>query len=389
MLSEEDNDKRKEMLLASFCYSEYCDNSFFISFDDVKLSIDDLVKFVQKYEESGNSFSKEQATMLFKSFELRHFDSLGLKTEYMNERKIIKDLYEDYYIDNFAFSDFDFINYINSLFPDGFDTLNLDNNKALDYKSLLFAVNDIFMGIELLEGTEVFEYFNFNEYDEDKYRDIEDLYAEYRLQKFDQYYPLVLEQVQSDYTKNYFIRHNVCDEDLEIASEVFDWFYQNNSSVDSEKEQCRKENTTEIMKNEFVDELASVHFNKRKEVFNSYLGYIESDNLIDTFCERDLINLYDRCNEERIKRMSPELIDTLNNALEAEENLYVALSDFHCSSRDILTIFRRNRIPSSLHQKYKDDRDAYIAEHPEFDGFDEVKPAVNVDRKTLVKKEGN
>ncbi len=59
---------KKDALLASFCYRNYCDDDFFRAFDDIELNVDDVFNFISECEEANLKITNRQVGNLFASF---------------------------------------------------------------------------------------------------------------------------------------------------------------------------------------------------------------------------------------------------------------------------------------------------------------------------------
>lgn len=368
-----DEQLRKEMLLASFCYSEFCCNDFFRSFDDVNLTLDDLVKFVQKYEEAGNEFTERQAKSLLESFTKRYFYSVESKYTYEEEREIIKQFYNNYYNENFAFSDFEFIEHFNNIFKEDLCTFNFyGKTSKLDYYILRSVLDEKYIGFEKLRGTNLFERYLLEDhkgYDISYLMENEEASKQYRYNLFNKIYPLISQYNRDKVTLEYFLRKNVDEEELDIAREIFIWSSQDYLRFFSDDYQEIKQNTVDNIRKDFYNDLLSHPLNQRKSILLLYKDYIVSDGVSDIFTEKDLNKEYRKNVNIYYSLIIDDVVNVINNTLGSGENLYFALIGFSISTEDFRYLINKAKIDICVYERYKEDKQKYLQENSKIKEF--------------------
>lgn len=360
MMRVQEKDKRKNMLLASFCYSDFYNNRFYNSFTDIHLTIEDLLNFVKKYESAGYEFNHKQANMLLRGFAKNYFSDLGLESDFEEERNLIRTSYNAFYDENFAFSDFEFINYFNSLFDKEFTTFGFDNkNKKLDYYILRAVIDNGYVGFEQLKGTKLYDAFidsisnkSIEELEED-----EEKKKQYRLNIFNKVYPLVSEYGKEQVTVDYFIRQNVEIGEGDIAKEVFSWCGVNNMY---DITPTIIQNTIRRIKGDFCKELFSNPYNKRKEVLESYKEHIENDGVSDSFDETDLFKFYKYQVSIYYSSIIKDVVYGAKAAMKRGENVFSIVTSYGVDINDFRKMVLKIEDNLSLYEQYKKDKAASI-----------------------------
>lgn len=360
MMRVEENDKRKNMLLASFCYSDFSNNAFYNTFSDIHLTIEDLLVFVTNYESSGYEFTFKQANMLLRGFARKYFSDLGLDAEFEEERNLIRTSYNDFYDENFAFSDFEFIDYFNSLFEKELTTFSFDNkNKKLDYYILRAVIDNGYVGFEQLKGTKLYEsliaFISIKTIEE--LEEVEEKKKDYRLNVFNKFYSLISEYGKGQVTLDYFIRQNVEIGEEESAKEVFSWCGVNNMY---DITPSIIQNTIRCIKGDFCKELFSNPYNKRKKVLESYKEYIENDGVSASFDETDLFKFYKYQVSIYYSSIIKDVISVAKDAKEKGKNVFSVVNNYGVDLNDFRKMVLKQEDTLELYEQYKKDKDVFI-----------------------------
>lgn len=360
MMRVEENDKRKNMLLASFCYSDFSNNAFYNTFSDIHLTIEDLLNFVKKYESVGYEFNHKQTNMLLRGFARKYFSDLGLDAEFEEERNLIRTSYNDFYDENFAFSDFEFIDYFNSLFEKELTTFSFDNkNKKLDYYILRAVIDNGYVGFEQLKGTKLYESLiaSISIKTIEELEEVEEKKKDYRLNVFNKFYSLISEYGKGQVTLDYFIRQNVEIGEEEIAKEVFSWCGVNNMY---DITPSIIQNTIRCIKGDFCKELFSNPYNKRKQVLQNYKEHIENDGVSDSFNETDLLNFYKYQVSIYFSSIIKDVVNGAKAAMERGENIFSVVSSYGVDINDFKKMILKVEDNLSLYEQYKKDKGTFI-----------------------------
>lgn len=339
------SENKKNLLLASFCYRNYCDDDFFRSFDDIELSVDDVFNFISECEGANLKITNRQITNLLGSFKTYYLTKNDLVEDYKNEKRCILEAYDRYCIRNWVFEKDDFIDFFNSLYNKKFKTFGLSNDASLLTSEILDEVigDNKFTGYEKIKGTGIGSLYFSGRPLTDREQYCCD--TEHRREVFKQYYDFVSEYCSDPHvTIHYFIYSiGASIEDEKIVEELIDWCSTNsdfNSDLYSEE---LKENTGDKIRQNFEEDLLA-NFKDCKEVFNRYLSIIDMDDITKYISASVIKKTYNATRKEQISKLTDVVVESANAAIESGLAGWDIFSDMNLSKNDIVFILNKNGV---------------------------------------------
>lgn len=354
MMSVSDICDRKNMLFVACCYREYDANKeIFKEFLDIDLCLEDLVSFVEKTEEAGYILSTRQFKRLLDNFFIRFMEKNELLEIREKEVNIVKDEYHSFYLDNFAFTSREFIEYFNTKYQLLFNGFSFDGETTLLNDNIFESVfgNNIFL-FSALSHTQAMKRYMASEVTPLIEDDVtEENLKQCKLEIFEKYYYLIEKYNNTEgETLNYFLRHNVESSYLYDIRELFEWHgavtgidYDNPINLLS---------TSKMFVDEFLEKIETSPFEDRMDILEEYKGYIESDGISCRVSEMDLANLLKKYSRSFSKQIREEFLARVNLAKAKGEDLYQSVSDMKLGSYAV-EILRGHELFSEMEKSYK------------------------------------
>lgn len=342
---------KKEMLLCSFCYKDYCNSSFFETFDDVSLTIADLGSFISKYESDNLKFTDRQLDSLLHSFKKHYLIKNGLMEEYEEEKKHILDSYDRYCARNWVFDKSEFIDFYNSFYHKKFKTFNFNDESSFLTEEILDEV----IGGKIAMPEEIKNISSVDLYLRNKKVSEREEYcsgSEYKKRIFDKYYYKVLEHCNNpESTIHYFMYHSgVLADEEKIVEKLIGWVYANtNSSKDLSSEELKEKTVNQMLCNFEQDILSS--FKDCTLTYKKYLSIIETDGLSDFVTKSAFSKKYRTIRRTRFSEVKDEIIRRANIALTNNLSGEEAFNDLDISISDIKKILEK--FPQNTRQLFK------------------------------------
>ncbi len=274
-------DNRKIAMMIAFTYRPYPNSDFYNSFDDLELTRDDIIAFVNEYEESGEYLDIRQLDNLLISYRNRYLIRNGLFAEYNQLEQQVQDEFREYRKTRYAFFPNDFIEYYNSKHPTAnFGSLISTDNSLLtsDIYDLIINQNNL-IGFDALFGSKAYNNYIYSKKIKSHAEQNSSEVYKKKLNTYEKYYELLNEQNFSlEFTIDYFIRKNIPQEDLEMFLDFKNWFDQYCPfSWDYSKRV--QERTLRQLQADFYQELRKTPFEKRNVLLKAYNEYLVSDKL--------------------------------------------------------------------------------------------------------------
>lgn len=335
-----DISSRKDNMLVAFTYRVYPSNDFYDSFSDIELTMEDLVSFINRYEETGNILSPRQLDNLLTSYRNRYLDVNGLTDEFNSLVSSVKEEFDEYRRINFAFLPNEFIRDYNSKHSNDFRSFNFGVSTGLtrDIYEIIINGNNIirFPDVCLTKsGSEYISKRGIKRYT------ISSDNAEYKkaLSIYNKYHGLLEECLfDSEFTIDYVIRKNVSDDDLESFMVLKAWF----DKYSSEKwnySYIVKKRTFDQLQVEFDEELRNNPFNKRFEILYRYNDYVVHDQVSELSTPRFFYKPLHKFEKEFIENHGLSMFEVVLGAYNSGSSLLPVLDELGLAIEDINLVF--------------------------------------------------
>lgn len=341
--SSTDIESRKNNMMVAFTYRTYPD-SFYDSFDDVDLSIEDLLVFINRYEETGNSLSSRQVNNLLNSYRNRYLAKNGLVDEFNDLVVSVEREFKEFRKTRYAFLPSDFIRYYNNKYPDSnFRSFTFGSDTLLtrDIYEMIINSNNLVGYSELYECNSIREYVSSRNITEVSKITINSDNLEYERKKaiYDKYYASLEEQhFCADFTISYFIRKNVPLEDRALFYDLKEWYdtYADCGWDNSLRVRKRTFNQLEVDINE---EFRNSPFSLRYDIVRKYQEYVVMDGVSDLSTLRYFYTVMHAYEKEFIEENGIMMFAKVMGAYNRGEDVFEVLSDLGLSIDDVNLVF--------------------------------------------------
>lgn len=333
---------KKELLLAAFCYREYCDDDFFKSFGDVELTVDDLASFISECEKANLKITDRQIGNLLKSFKKYYLVKNNLVEEHVSEKSHILEAYDKYCANNWVFEESEFVDFYNSLYGKKLKSFNFEGNEEPLTIEILDEVigNGKFAGLEkIMNAAAVFSYFN-NRIITDRESYCHDV--EHRKDIFEKYYSLISGYCRDpQVTMHYFIyRCGFGMDDEKTAEDLIQWCSNSlNLNADFYSEELKRNTDMEIRNNCTSDFLTN--FKDRTKIRDRYYSIVEKDDITKFGATYIIKNSFGSVQREVLSKLNEEVITRARTAIDDDESIF---DDLPLSEKEIKSMLTKANI---------------------------------------------
>lgn len=341
--SATDIESKTNNMLVAFTYRTYPD-SFYDYFDDVNLTMEDLLVFINRYEETGNTLSSRQVNNLLNSFRNRYLDKNGLVDEFNNLILSVESEFKEYRKTRYAFLPNDFIRYYNGKYPDSnFRSFTFGENTSLtrEIYEMIINGNNLVGFSELNECNSIRKYISSKGIVETSKITIKSDNEEYERRKaiYNKYYDSLEEQhFCADFTVSYFIRKTVSLEDRDAFFELKAW-YDTYADCGWDNSFRVRERTFNQLEVDFNEELRNSPFSHRYDIVRKYQEYVLEDGISDLVVSRHFYRLMHGYEKEFIEENGIMLFAQVMGAYRRGEDVFSVLSKNGLGIEDVNLVF--------------------------------------------------
>ena len=333
-------ESRKDNMMVAFTYRVYPSNDFYDCFSDLDLTMEDLISFINRYEETGNVLTPRQLDNLLISYRNRYLDINDLSDDYSLLYDSVIEEFLEYRKHNFAFLPSEFIKYYNEKCGLNFYSFNygISTNLTRDIYEIIINGNNIIRFPDLYNTKSGREYIQARHIikptitsDNDEYKRKLSIYEKYRG---------ILEEAlfDTEFTIDYVIRTRVSEEDLESFMELKKWF----DTYSGEKwdySSLVRERTFRQLQLDFDNELRNNPFKNRLDILYKYNEYALNDQVGELMTPRFFYKQLHQFEKEFIANNGLELFGVMLEAYDSGRELLPVLDGMGLNIDDINLVF--------------------------------------------------
>lgn len=343
-------DSRKNNMLVAFTYRTYPSNDFYESFNEIDLTMDDLVMFINEVEEKGIVLSVRQLDNLLLSYRNWFVDKNNLVNEFNHLNADLKATFDEYRRTRYAFMPDDFIAYYNSKNPtNNFRAFNFGIDTSLSRDIFEMIINDNrIISYPLLINTRTYKDYIIkkNIKPVDSSLDSENFYR--NMEIYNKYYDLLEESLfTSEFTIDYIIRKNVAALDMTNFVDFKNWFDKYSSEKWDYSLRVLKRTERQLYF-DFLDELGANSFSERFSILRRYNQYACHDKVDSIMRKRYFYTPLHDYERKFIDINGKNIFDSLEDGYKNGRALLPILDKYGLSVCDVEFIF------SSMGGDYED-----------------------------------
>lgn len=335
-----DEQSRKDNMLVAFTYRVYPSNDFYDCFSDLDLSMEDLVSFINRYEETGNILTTRQLDNLLISYRNRYLDVNDLSDDYDLLYESVREEFVEYRKQNFAFLPSEFIRLYNEKYCFNFASFNYGISTKLtrDIYEMIINGNNIIRFSDLYHTNSGREYFSSKNIkrptitsDNEEYQRQLDIYQKYHG---------ILEEAlfDTEFTIDYVIRKKVSKDEIASFMELKNWF----DTYSDEKwdySSLVRERTFRQLQIDFDTELRNSLFRNRLNILYKYNEYALNDKVGELMTPRFFYKQLHQFEREFIESNGLNYFEVMLNAYDSGKELLPVLDSLGLAVEDINLVF--------------------------------------------------
>lgn len=335
-----DEQARKDNMMVAFTYRVYPSNDFYDCFNDLDLTMEDLLSFINRYEETGNVLTTRQLDNLLSSYRNRYLDINDLLEDYNLLYESVMEEFALYRKQNFAFLPSEFIRYYNEKFGFNFASFNygISTNLTRDIYEIIVNDNNIIRFPELYNTRSGMDYVSSKNIKRPTIASDNDEYKR-KLSIYEKYHSILEEALfDTEFTIDYVIRTKVNKEELSTFMELKNWF----DAFSGEKwdySSLVRERTFRQLQLDFDEELRKSPFKDRLNILYKYNEYALNDQVGELMTPRFFYKQLHQFEMEFIEKNGLNFFEVMLEVYEHNEELLPVLDDIGLNIEDINLVF--------------------------------------------------